>query len=107
MAIPLPNGITSNRDPTSMQLLGYTTAQKLLYDFANSGNFYILLLTNVSPWSPGFSLGFGAYVLAGTIICVSAQTAAAWFAQNGLPTIVVYNPFLLNKFPLSNVITDP
>jgi hypothetical protein len=106
--ILIPTGPTSPRDPTSMQVLGYTDYQELLYDFDDSGNFYVYNANLISPFSPGFSLGFGPNSPPSTLICVSPKVASTWYSLNGAPqTTVVYNPFRGNPYPLSTVVTDP
>jgi len=63
----------SGLNTDSMQILGYTSTDKMLYDFSNTECFYILqdnVLYRVSP-----------------------QYASTWFRAQEPGVTVVYNPF--------------
>lgn len=69
----------SGLNPTTMQILGYTVTEKMLYDYGNTEGFYVL----VSP----------PEVTSTTLYSVSPAFASQWFGQNGSVVTVVYNPF--------------
>ena len=74
---PLVNEV-SGKDPATMQTLGYTTTQTLLYDYGNSEAFYLLKLP------PEVSVK--------TLYATSPLFASQWFGINPTAT-TVYNPF--------------
>lgn len=75
----------SSKKPSAMQILGFTSTEKLLFDYGESEQFYILEIKT--------SMLFG----------VSPLFASKWFGLNGNNVTVVYNPFLGTSQALSNV----
>src|SRR5258706_4516577 len=90
----------------SMQLLGYSSTQKLFYDEANTEAFYLSNVTSFTVtvilnngFNLGFSNGFGPLNSTGLIpnvlsLCrVSPLYARNWLVFSGAASTWVYNPF--------------
>lgn len=70
--------ITSGLDPNTMQVLATSSSQKLLYDFSNTGDFFILTTA--------------------TKVLQQTSPKAAFDFLNAAGTTVIYNPFSFNSY---------
>ncbi len=90
----------------SMQILGYSSTQKLFYDEPNSQAFYLsnvpsstVTIISVTDFNSDFNSDFGPPSLVNTSVSilslarVSPSYARNWLVFSGLASNQVYNPF--------------
>ncbi len=106
LSIITVNGLATD----SMQLLGYSSTQKLFYDEANTESFYLSTtpLIFLSDFNLDFNIDFGppGFIKGSTTVYrVSPLFARNWLVFSGAASTWVYNPFGSSPYRnFSNVI---